>query len=66
MIIKYFIHTSPIYKKTTIFFTSIYSEVGRNLVYLLKEYGYTDLISYTYPLNIPELGITIKGIDYVL
>lgn len=60
MIIKYVIHKSPIYKDTTVLKTSTLDEIGKNLVYLLKECGYTDLICRKYPLHVPELGITIK------
>jgi len=62
MIINYSIHSSPIYKETTIFSVSDYSNIGKNLIYLLREYGYTELIAYRYPLHIPELGITIGEI----
>ena len=66
MIIKYVIHKSPIYKETTVFKASTLDEIGKNLVYLLKEYGYTDLICRKYPLHVPELGITIKGYTHQL
>ena len=60
MMIKYVIHKSPIYTDTTIFKISTLDVLGKNLVYMLKEYGYTDLICRKYPLHVPELGITIK------
>lgn len=66
MIIKYVIHKSPIFKDTTVFKTSTLDEIGKNLVYLLKEYGYTDLICRKYPLRVPELGITIKEYTHQL
>jgi len=63
MLIKYTINDSKLYGPDRPIRVSSYSEIGRSLLNELRKHGHYLSQSTKCPLNVPELGITIKKID---